>query len=609
MLPTDHFSLSSSLPQTRPAAPAGALPRYALYARKSTESEERQVQSIDDQVRLAHELAARHGLPLACTITESMSAKETGRPAFNRLLAQVERGEVQGLLAWHPDRLSRNELDAARLTYLVRKGRLNLRFVNYHFDPSPEGIMMLQMALSQSQYFSSKLSKDVLRGMDSKRAKGWFPHRAPEGYLNDLELHTVVADPDRFPLIRQGWEMLLTGAYSIQQIIDALNAKGYRTKKRKNSGGGPLSRSSGYKIFTSVFYTGQFQTRGLIHAGGHPPMITQDEYERAQTYIGRRGKQHAQTREFAYSSLMRCARCGWGVTAQVQEGAHKSGIYTYYHCSNRLCTRQSIREDRFEAQVAILLARLTISSEFAALAQEELTQWRQGDAGQQEVDHKRQQSAITEAERQQAALLDLRLRELLTDDEYRTKKGQLGEQITGLQQEVARTQGRSESSVQTVETALHFAELAYRLFQSGDCQVRRIIVMGLGLTLRLEEGRVEIEINPICACLMQMNDSQANEEQEDEVSQKHIKARKRGRTHEIRRPVPAVSPVHLSKIGSIKPVIIGSGSTKTGSMREPCLAGWASDSLSKPLSLLFGVVQQGFRLPDLRTLPEQKPFC
>src|SRR5665213_2148182 len=129
---------------------------YIIYARKSQESEERQIQSIDDQVSLALQLAIKESIGLyGLPITESFSAKEPYlRKEFERMVKLIENGNVSGIIAWHPDRLSRNETDAATICRLIRKGKLkDLRFVNYHFDNSPEGMMMLQMALSQSQYY------------------------------------------------------------------------------------------------------------------------------------------------------------------------------------------------------------------------------------------------------------------------------------------------------------------------------------------------------------------------------------------------------------------------------------------------------------------------
>ena len=153
--------------------------RYALYARKSTEGDESQIQSIPDQKRVSLELAKTRGITEVIEIEEAKSAKDQGRPEFNRMMAMADAGEIDGIIAWHPDRLARNEMDAAAITMRIRKGVLkDLAFVQYFFHNSPEGVMMLQMALSQSQYTSSKLSVDVKRGLTSKVEKGWAPHRA-----------------------------------------------------------------------------------------------------------------------------------------------------------------------------------------------------------------------------------------------------------------------------------------------------------------------------------------------------------------------------------------------------------------------------------------------
>ncbi|MCX6381054.1 MAG: recombinase family protein [Armatimonadetes bacterium] len=153
-------------------------------------------------------------------VKDAHSAKEPGRPRFDEIIARIDRGEVGGLIAWHPDRISRNEMDAAAICFRLRKKVLaELHFINYFFHNSPEGIMMLQIALSQSQYTSSKLSADIKRGMQHKVKKGWFPHRAPLGYVNDKHKdqgeRTISIDPERFPLLRRAWEELLTGAYTV----------------------------------------------------------------------------------------------------------------------------------------------------------------------------------------------------------------------------------------------------------------------------------------------------------------------------------------------------------------------------------------------------------
>src|SRR5581483_8534495 len=144
------------------------------------------------------------------------------------------------------------------LTWRIRKGTLkDLKFANYSFDDSPEGMMMLQMTMSQSQYFSAKLSKDVKRGNEKKRKLGGICGIAPEGYLNDRLTKTVIVDPERFPLLRKAVDLYLTGEYSVQQILELMNNHwGYRTVKRKRFGGNPLSRTALYYMLRNVRYAG-----------------------------------------------------------------------------------------------------------------------------------------------------------------------------------------------------------------------------------------------------------------------------------------------------------------------------------------------------------------
>jgi len=76
--------------------------KFFLYARKSTDTEERQVRSIDDQIAELKELAKKENIEIAKTFIEKQTAKEPGRPIFNEMLSRVEKGETEGILAWHP---------------------------------------------------------------------------------------------------------------------------------------------------------------------------------------------------------------------------------------------------------------------------------------------------------------------------------------------------------------------------------------------------------------------------------------------------------------------------------------------------------------------------
>lgn len=202
--------------------------------------------------------------------------------------------------------------------------------------------MMLGMIFSQAKYQVDKLSVDVRRGMDTKRGQGWFPHRVGEGYRNDRETHTIVADPVRFPLLRRAVEMILAGTHRPSEALRILNGDwGYRTRPTRRGGGGPLSRSGFYHILSNPFYHGECRERGISYPGAHPPLISRAEFRQLQARLAGGGGPKPKLHAFAYTGLIRCARCGSAITAsRVKE-------HVYYHCTDRLhiCSKAGVREE------------------------------------------------------------------------------------------------------------------------------------------------------------------------------------------------------------------------------------------------------------------------
>src|SRR3989344_1167464 len=99
--------------------------RYCLYARKSTESEEQQVLSIDSQIKEMLAMAERYHLEVIEIKKESHSAKEAGaRPLFNEIVEEIKQGKFNGILTWAPDRISRNAGDLGRIVDLMDQGIL-----------------------------------------------------------------------------------------------------------------------------------------------------------------------------------------------------------------------------------------------------------------------------------------------------------------------------------------------------------------------------------------------------------------------------------------------------------------------------------------------------
>ncbi len=151
--------------------------KYCLYARKSTESEERQVLSIDSQIKEMLQLAEREGLEIVAMKRESHSAKETGqRPVFNEIVEEIRAGKYNGILTWAPDRISRNAGDLGRIVDLMDAGiLLEIRTYGQKFSNNPNEKFLLMILGSQAKLENDNRGVNVRRGLRMRCEMGFLP--------------------------------------------------------------------------------------------------------------------------------------------------------------------------------------------------------------------------------------------------------------------------------------------------------------------------------------------------------------------------------------------------------------------------------------------------
>ena len=163
------------------------MQKFFLYARKSTDVEDKQVRSIEDQIAELRAFAKNENLEISDVFIEKQSAKIPGRPIFGEMISRIEKGEAQGILAWHPDRLARNSVDGGKIIYLVDCGHLQfLKFPTFWFENTSQGKFMLNIAFGQSKYYVDNLSENTKRGLRQKVKRGEYPGFAPIGYFLSL---------------------------------------------------------------------------------------------------------------------------------------------------------------------------------------------------------------------------------------------------------------------------------------------------------------------------------------------------------------------------------------------------------------------------------------
>ena len=461
------------------------------------EDEDRQVLSLESQRVEIERLCTQHPqIEVAGSFEEERSAKYPGRPIFNDMLARIRRGEAEGIIAWHPDRLARNSVDGGAITYLLDLGKLkDLKFPAYSFDNTAQGKFMLQIMFSYSKYYVDSMSDNIKRGVRRKLELGILPNRPPVGYKNDRERKVIVEDPASYPTIRRIWDLVLTGSYSPEQIRKmAKHDWGYRTPVSKRSGGKPLAVSTIYKLLSNPFYTGQIVWNGKSYPGKHRAMVTMDEFERVQAILGRPLRPASQKHVFAYTGLIRCGSCGCAVTAEHKVNRH-GHCYVYYHCTKKKepCEEGAIELRVLEAQVQSYLNSLTIPDEHHRWLTRKISEREHLHTEEDEAELAALEKARNEAQRGIETLTDLRVRDLITDAEFVSRREKLSREALRIGEKIAERQAGVTSWFEPARMLLSFSKLAVSRFERGNAEEKRLILSSLGSNLTLTSKILNIE--------------------------------------------------------------------------------------------------------------------
>lgn len=314
--------------------------KYCLYARKSTESDERQAMSIGSQIKEMTALAEREGLSIVEVKQESFSAKQSGfRPVFNEVLHGIRNGEFNAILTWAPDRLARNAGDLGSLVDLMDMDRLqHIRTFGQTFSNTPNEKFLLMILGSQAKLENDNRSINVKRGIRAKCEMGWRPGPAPIGYINRsfAGVKEMVLDEERAPIIKEMFERSGLQGQSGRKIKSWLDSSGFTTKAGKQ-----LSLSQIYRVLTNPFYYGYFKypEDGPLYKGLHTPIITKELYENVRARINDivpKDKTAWGTKKFPFKHLFYCGSCGSRLTVEEHFKRLKTGTrrrHVYYRCT------------------------------------------------------------------------------------------------------------------------------------------------------------------------------------------------------------------------------------------------------------------------------------
>ena len=488
--------------------------KYLAYVRKSTEEKDRQILSKEAQL----EEIKRQFPDLNITflkdefgeIGESMSAAKPGRPVFNKMIEMLESGKYNGIIAWHPDRLSRNMPDASRIIWDIQNGVISdLKFCNFTFEKTPEWIMMLQMIMPQAQYFSAKLSKDVKRGNAKKRERGQLTGPLPMGYISVSDTgngRNTHAEPDqlRFDIIREAMLKYLSGNYSVTEIVQWLNEDCcFLTPKHARTGGKPITNTIFYKMLGNPRYAGMIPdpehpgNSDFYCKASYKPMITPEEYNGIQKRLGEKvGPRLPHIYNFPLKGVLTCGQCGCAITAEKK--TKRSGkTYVYYHCTHKnrtiKCKQRSISENELAEQLDSLLGKYTISDELYRWGLKALDELAKKEKAEQLSTQDSQHESQKMLQKRLDGLLDLVADGIITAEDYKTKAQSIRDKLEKIQEKQAETNKRINDWYDIVEKTLTHLLKANENYKLGDIGVKRLIIDAIGSDAVLIDKTVRIK--------------------------------------------------------------------------------------------------------------------
>lgn len=511
--------------------------KYFLYARKSSEAEDRQIVSIEAQIDELKKIAKQLNITIVEVLHEAKSAKKPGRPVFNEMLDRLHKGEAQGIICWKLDRLARNPIDGGQIQWMLQQGVIHhIQTFEKGYLPT-DNVVLMAIELGVANQYIRDLSVNVKRGLRKRLERGLTTGVAPIGYINITDYktgeHLLVKDPERFDMVRKMWDMMLTGSYTVPQILEIANKEwSFKSLRRNKSGGTSISRSTLYKALTNPFYYGTFESpknSGNWIVGSYEKMITKEEFDRVQILLGRKGKPAPHTRTFAFTGLIQCGECNGQVTAEaknqiictncklkfgyenknacarchiaIEEMQNPTILnYVYYHCTKRKkvgCSQGSVKVDDLENQLTEKLSNIQINQDYLNWALDHLKATNQLEASKNETIIKSQQEAFNTVSKKLEALLEMRLNNEIGTEEFLQQKSKLTKQKEQYLESLKQSNNVQDDRVERSEKFFQFCHYARYWFEDAkenkDLQRQREIITSLGSNLTLKDKKLNIE--------------------------------------------------------------------------------------------------------------------
>ena len=453
--------------------------KAVLYARVSSDEQEKEGYSIPAQEKLLAEYARAEGIDVVEQYVDVETAKKAGRSSFAAMVEFLQEEMQSGdrgdrcrtVLVEKTDRLYRNLKDYVTLDELD----IDIHFVKEGSVISPDshssqkflhGIKVLM-----AKNYVDNLSEETKKGLQEKALQGIWPMRPPIGYQTVVGTNgkkIVEPNPKTAPIVAKMFEHYATGNYSLEAIRDMARAEGVVSPRS----GRPIHRSWVHRILSNRIYYGEFMWNGRVYPGSHQPLVSRDLWDKVQRLLSERGVKKPKTarERFAFSGLLTCTHCGCSLVGEI-----KKEKYIYYHCTGARgeCPKPYTREEVIEQQFCTLLGSLRFDDEILAWVREALME--------SHADERQEHEQAIERLQSRYAVLRSRLDTMYVDkldgridaDFYDAKAAEFREEQSQVRYELKRHESANASYMDEGVQLLELANNAVYLFKKQQPAQKR----------------------------------------------------------------------------------------------------------------------------------------
>lgn len=473
---------------------------FFWYIRKSTDVEDKQVNSLEDQKAFILKKAEFLWIKIVKFFVESQSAKAPWRVEFNKMMKELEKWKVHGIISWKIDRLTRNPIDSWSIQYMLQTWVLKKIITNDREYNPEDAWLLMSVETGISSQFIIDLKKNVKRWMDSKIKRWVFCARVPEWYVNNKWEKTVEIDEWRFQIIRKIWDLMLTWDYTVPKLTQIVRDDfGFRRRSNKKSWWNPIGVSSMYNLLTNPFYMWYFNWNWEVIKWTHRPMVTYVEFDRVQKLLWRKWKTvSSRTHHFSYTWCIKCWECGASITAT--EFIKKWIHYVYYHCTKSSkdikCTQKYTSLKKLENNILEIIDSISIPQEYLDWAFKNLDKDTQKEIETNKLIKKNLQTTLKKLHADQERALNLCIKGVILESLYINKKEKIDEEIQVIENKLSNFWNELEKSFDITREYMNFLSEVRDIFLTGDLDTKKKVLLCFGNDYTLTNGRLKINFHP-----------------------------------------------------------------------------------------------------------------